>query len=80
MKENGINQMQAFEAKIEHNTGYFFCRHFLEVGEVGQGCGKRCKQYKPRNGKNGRCINSANVYEHTDKSIIINLKTHKKHV
>jgi hypothetical protein len=31
------------------------------MGEVGEGCGKFCEYYKPRNGKNvRRCRHSAN--------------------
>lgn len=73
MKENGISEMVVFEAKRETGTGYFFCQEFLEVGEVGESCGKSCEQYAPRNGKNGRCKHSGYVYEQTDISKTLKL-------
>lgn len=55
MQENKISKMEVFEAKKETGTGYFFCKHYLEVGEVGKICGLQCENYIPNNGKNGRC-------------------------
>jgi hypothetical protein len=46
----------------------------MEVGEVGEGCGKFCQQYKPLNGKNGRCKHYGYVYEQTDKVKLLKLK------
>lgn len=63
MKENGLKEMDVFEAKIEHGTGYFFCREFMLLSEVGESCGKVCEKYAPLNGKNGRCKHYGNVYE-----------------
>jgi len=71
MKANGINEMKIFEAKMETGNGYYFCSEYGECGESGDGCGKDCCEYKPRNGKNGRCIHSKNTYEQTEKFIIL---------
>jgi len=71
MKENGINRMELVRAKMVTGESYFFCSFHGEVGEVGEGCGKQCSKYKPRNGKNGRCIHSKNTYEPTDEIKIL---------
>lgn len=67
MVENCISEMDVFEAKIEHGTGYFFCIEFQEVGEVNATCGRMCGKYIPRNGKSGICKHYGFVYEQTDK-------------
>jgi len=67
MRENNIKEMTVFEAKRELHTGYFFCKYYLEVGTVGESCGKNwCENYEPNNGKNGRCRHYGYVYEQTD--------------
>lgn len=73
MKDNGLNELELFEAKRETGAGYFFCKEFMEVGEVGEGCGRFCEKYQPNNGKNGRCKHYGYVYEQTDKKITLNL-------
>jgi hypothetical protein len=42
----------------------------FEVGEVGEGCGNSCKDYKPRNGKNGRCIHSGYCYVPAEEILV----------
>lgn len=74
MKEFDIKELKVFEAKMINDNEYFFCSKYFEVGEKGQDCGKFCKDYKPRNGKNGRCCFSSNCYEQTDKFRILKLK------
>lgn len=73
MKINIIQEMRLFEAEIDYNTGYFWCEMFHEIGESGEGCGKMCEKYKPRNGKNGRCKFHKNTYSQTDKIKILKL-------
>ena len=73
MKENGEHTREVFEAKRETGQDYFFCKEFGEVGMVGESCGKQCSEYKPRNGKNGRCVHSGYCYEQTEKRIILKL-------
>lgn len=68
MRENRIKEMDIFLAKRETDSGYFFCKHFNEVGEKSEGgCGKMCKAYKPKNGKSGACKFNGYVYEQTDQ-------------
>lgn len=74
MKDNQINHMEIFEAKIEHGTGMFFCKHFLAVGELNGTCGKMCEAYVPRNGIKGVCKHHGNVYEKTDKNKVLKIK------
>ena len=71
MKENELTDLTLYEAKRETGTGYFFCKEFQEIGEVGEGCGKFCDKYKPNNGKNGRCAHYGWTYEITDKQLIL---------
>ena len=73
MEENGIKEMDVFEAKVEYGTGFFFCKEFYQVGESGEGCGKFCDKYIPNNGKNGKCKHHRNVYEQTDKVLKIKI-------
>ena len=74
MKDEELSELVLYEAKIERNSGYFWCREFQEVGEVGEGCGKECNKYSPRNGKSGRCRYSANLYEQTNRIKILKNK------
>lgn len=73
MKESGINELKIFKAKIVTGESYFWCTADQDIGEVGRGCGKQCLQYRPRNGKNGRCRFSGHCYEPTEKFEIIKL-------
>jgi len=71
MIEHGIQEMEVFEAVPEFGTGYFFCKHFSEVGLSGEEtCGSHCEAYKPRNGKNGRCVHHGYVYEFGKSKLI----------
>lgn len=70
MEENGLKELEVFEAKILRGGGYFFCKYFYECGESGE-CGKICEAYKPRNGKNGICKYHRNLYEQTDKKLVL---------
>ena len=56
------------EMKIEYGSDYFWCSVSGEPGIVGESdCGRLCKDYEPRNKKNGRCRFSKNCYEGTGK-------------
>ena len=75
MGEQGYDELTVFPAKMLIGHGVYWCSYFFEVGEVGLGCGKECEEYKPRNGKNGRCRYSNNCYEPiTNKPITIKYK------
>jgi len=70
MADDKLTEKEVVSAKILTGEGFFYCREYGEVGEVGNGCGKECKSYNPRNGKNGRCTKSVNCYEHGEKILI----------
>jgi len=75
MKDLNIPKMPVYEAERMVGSGYFFCNYFDEIGEVGDGCGKSCEGYEPRNKIKGICKHSIPTYEQTDKMIM--LKTNK---
>ncbi len=74
MNEHGLNEITLFRAIRETGTGYFYCKHYQEIGEVGEGCGKMCKAYSPRNKKNGRCRHSGYLYDYGKKIILTKTK------
>lgn len=72
MREEDISQLKLYEGKIEYDSDHFYCDEYFAVGlKSERGCGKICEGYKPRNGKNGRCMHSKNCYDITDKFIIL---------
>lgn len=72
MKCEGIDQIKLIEAKPFYGSGYFYCQELGQVGEVvDSGCGKFCELYKPRNGKNGRCIHSHHLYTHGERTFTL---------
>lgn len=75
MKEEGLTEIEVFPAVMMKGEDYAWCSEYCEPVEVKAGdCGKICENYKPRNGKNGRCRFSKNCYEPAEKSIILKLK------
>jgi hypothetical protein len=67
MKENHITEMTLWLAEKETDAPYFFCKHFLEIGEKSEGgCGNLCTEYKPKNGKSGVCKHYGYTYEQTE--------------
>ena len=73
MKEHGILELEVNVAKRETNFPYFYCKLYMEVGKIGESCGKICYKYIPNNGKNGRCKYYGYVYEITDEKKTIKL-------
>ena len=71
LNENDLIQMQIYPAIIEYGIDYFWCDEFEAVGEKGESCGILCEKYKPRNGKNGRCVYHKNCYFPGETSITI---------
>lgn len=65
-----VTEKEVIKAKMVIGHNIFYCSHFGEMGETDNGCGKECKFYVPRNGKNGRCTKSKNCYEHDTKILI----------
>lgn len=74
MKENELTEIKVFEARVERDTGYFYCKGVQEIGESNNACGKGCEYYQPRNGKNGICRHWGYLYEPTDVSKILRIK------
>ncbi|MFA5772917.1 MAG: hypothetical protein WC974_09330 [Thermoplasmata archaeon] len=63
-REDGNVGMILTEALPKFGDGTFYCSVFYCCGSAGDNdCGKQCLEYKPRNGKNGRCRFSKNCYE-----------------
>ena len=70
----GCDEMTVYPAKMVTGQPFFHCTKLCEVMEVGERCGNQCGGYKPRNGKNGRCVHSNNCYEPmNDKPKILKL-------
>lgn len=70
MADDKLKEREVFEAKRMTGEGIFWCKVHYEVGEVGEGCGKSCDEYKPRNGKSGRCVHSGYCYTPAKKVLI----------
>lgn len=69
---DGEEKIELQVAKIVRGGGWYWCLVEGESGEVGDGnCGKNCADYKPRNGKNGRCCHSRNCYEPVGEILIL---------
>ena len=73
MRANEEIERMVFPAEIVYGSEFFWCDEFMEVGETGESCGKECKKYSPRNGKNGGCRHHKNCYTHADKPITIKI-------
>lgn len=68
-----LDETILIQAKVDTGNGFYYCREFQAVGESGDGCGIQCKEYSPRNGKNGRCRHHANTYTHGDKKFLLSV-------
>jgi len=64
--EDDVTEIEVFEAIPEKDTGFYWCKHFQDVGDKTEGtCGKGCAYYTPRNGKSGCCKYYSNItYSH----------------
>lgn len=71
MKENGITEIEVFEAIPEKINGIFWCKYYETCADRSydiDSCGKDCKHYTPRNGKSGCCKYYSNIlYTHGEK-------------
>jgi hypothetical protein len=68
---NGLIEKEVYKANRMIGQGVFFCTKHRECGEVGESCGiNKCDDYKPRNGKSGKCKNSGYCYEVGEKILI----------
>jgi hypothetical protein len=56
LEDNGKKEIILYEMKREFKTGFIWCSLLQECFEnTDSMCGKVCEDYKPRNGKSGRC-------------------------
>ena len=74
MKEYGIDRIELRLARRVTGEGFFYCKHFFEVGISGDNCGIQCEEYSPRNGKNGRCRHSGYCYEPTEIKKVLTMR------
>jgi len=75
MKEEGLTEMTVMEAiRIPHYKAEFvWCKDADDACEKSE-CNKRnCESYKPKNGKNGRCINVGQYCDFGD-NVVLKLK------
>lgn len=76
MEENGLSQIEVFEAEPFKIDYFFWCKEFQELGEISSSflfdrCGRECKSYSPRNGKSGCCKHYSKImYEPGEKVIL----------
>jgi hypothetical protein len=66
-----VAERRLYRARPEKGSSYFYCREHGEVGKKGEGCGRLCDSYEPRNGKNGRCRFSAPCYEAVTNEVLV---------
>ncbi len=60
-KEDGIEELELWEAEPEIFEGMFWCQAVCAVTEEGH-CGKGCEDYTPKNGRSGMCIHKGKFY------------------
>ena len=73
MMDDGLTEKEVYKAERSVGEGFFWCSKYGEAGESSDsGCGEGCKDYEPRNGKNGRCKHSGHCYNYGDKILITN--------
>ena len=64
--EEDETELILYPAIPERMAGVFWCKEHLFCGDDSSDtCGNQCEEYKPRNGKNGRCRHHIEwVYSH----------------
>ncbi len=60
-KDEGLTEIELFEAIPETVGGMFWCRAVQECTEEGY-CGKECEEYEPKNGKSGMCRHKSKTF------------------
>lgn len=72
MIEGNINEIEVYKAIPELMRDVFWCKVQCFCGDSGNNeCGRDCRDYKPRNGKNGVCKHLTHkMYVHGEKVII----------
>ncbi len=72
MQEHELKELELTEAKRVKCEGDFFCKFYQDIEKIGY-CGRFCKEYKPNNGKNGRCRYYGYCYDYTEVKKIIKM-------
>lgn len=72
-RDNGLDEVELFEAEPYKISGSGFCIAFEAVIEKGD-CGKSCPDYSPRNGKFGVCKFRSNKLYEPGKSVKFTIK------
>lgn len=71
MKETGAERMEVYSAVRLTSSEFFYCKEYYSVGVKSDSeCGLKCKDYSPRNGKNGICKHNRNPYKVGEKVTI----------
>jgi len=71
MEENAQAERKLYRARPEVGSSIRYCTEFGEHVERGEGCGRQCDSYEPRNGKNGLCRHSAHCYDADRKDVLV---------
>ena len=69
MKDEGLKELEVYEARPIKDDNFFFCKAVEECGEKGN-CGRECEDYEPRNGKSGCCRHVGKLYEAGEKVLL----------
>ncbi len=70
---DGKESIRLYPAQMITGNGDFYCIEFGFWGQRGEHhCGRACEAYTPRNGKNGRCKFSKNLYDYlADEAVLL---------
>ena len=77
MAENNLATLEIIEGKRMKGTGFVFCKYHQQTGDAGS-CGSNCDQYKPNNGKSGRCKHYGYIYEETGTKYTLKNNNHER--
>lgn len=72
MKYRKLKEIQVFKAVPEKHYFIFWCKYYRLCGDRGQ-CGKKCDNYKPRNGKSGCCKYYTNILYNPGEKVILKI-------
>ena len=74
MEEHNLKKFEVYEAIKETIGGYFWCNKLeLCCDDIEGTCGKWCKDYTPKNGKNGCCKYYSKIFHRKGKLIKLEL-------
>lgn len=73
MEENGIENIEVYEAVQERIKNVFWCIHLNYIVDANDynPCGKICGSYDPRNGKSGICNHHSKILYTRGKKITL---------